>query len=189
METTCPKCQFKFNPEALQFQVASVPEFEKHLSADARKVYNRQLRSVKYRLCSCGTIDCEGEDHTNTTDNTACVQEEREVVFMGGVAEISLVGHMMGASLDYEISVLAKHLAEQFNRGVQEGWLTDGCLGHAMKMDLVVLEPALRSMLIVYVGSPFKREELNERFGAGICTREGELPLRWDSRDHRFLDR
>lgn len=223
MIVTCPNCAHDFEKPTLDVQNYH-DDFEALLTSPAKRVFNTTVTACDFMTLFCPVCKTEEpvalEQQISMSKYGTLLSHEdvaelwpahvshevaiktRHVQFLSGFISVSLAAALVASGdtngvinrlLDKRFRILA-HI---FNTGVAEGWIKYGVLAGPMVVDMAVLDPALRKMVGLYVGTHVPIDEkkiefvagrdrmaqirlaeqkwLNDRLGAPLFVQEGEL--------------
>jgi hypothetical protein len=229
MIVTCPNCAHDFEKSETIAVKDYHDDFEPLLTSPAKRVFNTALTACDFMTLFCPV--CKTEEpvaleqqismskygtllsHDDVAELwPAHVSHEvkihtRHVHFLSGFISVSLATALVaGGDTDGVIQQLIdkrlRVLAHIFNIGVAEGWIKYGVLAGPMVVNMAVLDPSLRKLIGLYVGTHVPIDEsklevvagrdrqtqirlaeqkwLNDRIGAPLFLQEGELGTETD---------
>lgn len=232
MIVTCPNCAHDFEKSSSTLDVKEcTDEFEPLLTAPAKKVFKTKLTSCDFMTLFCpqcsteeplqlkeqvslskyGTLLTRHDVAEMWPEHASCdaIIKMRQVHFLSGFVSVSLAVSMAAggdtqAVMQRLVDKRLRIIAHIMNTGVAEGWIKFGVLGGPHVLDMVVMNPSLRKMIVMYIGTDVPIDEkkipvvagrdhasqirveqqkwINDRLGAPLCLAEGELgtEVDWD---------
>lgn len=224
MIVTCPNCAHDFEKPTHVEVKDYHDDFAVLLTSPAKRVFNTPVTACDFMTLACPV--CKTEEPVTLEQQISMskygtllsyddvaelwpthVSHEvtikmRHVHFLSGYVSVSLATAMVnggdtGGVMQRLIEKRLRVLAHIFNIGVAEGWIKYGVLAGPMVIGMAVLDPSMRKMVGLYVGThvPIDEKEieivagcdrttqlrlaeqkwLNDRLGAPLFLREGEL--------------
>lgn len=203
----CPQCHHEFDASNVVFTAKEAPIIE-YLTDAARSVYDRQITGILFEVpickhCQVEMVMPQREDLATifspsnsldklteakqkfSKDHEDCGVDNRELlvrqcVFLGVVAETSFAQCMMDSDAVFKsIAKATEQLSKVFNRCVENKWVNYGMLAPCFTVPLAPLVVGSRTVVLLYVGSDYSREKLNELVGVPAFVQDGELPTAW----------